>query len=128
MKYTKRLTIILFAFLGLYIYINTPTLCGNSIIKSVKSPNGKYEAVVFSRDCGATTSFNTQVTIKLANEDLPDEGGPILAIINDYSDTGILISWINNRVLKIQYRPHVKVIRSLHYWQEFTIDSQVFDK
>lgn len=30
-------------------------LCGNTELSRVKSPSGEYDAVVFSRNCGATT-------------------------------------------------------------------------
>jgi Family of unknown function (DUF5412) len=32
-------------------------LCDNQLIEDVKSPNGKYTASVFERDCGATTPY-----------------------------------------------------------------------
>jgi hypothetical protein len=51
--------------------------CSNQIIKQIPSPNGKMKAVVFQRDCGATTGFNTQVSVLLSNQQLPDEGGNV---------------------------------------------------
>jgi hypothetical protein len=38
-------------------------LCGNEEAFRVPSPDGKIEAVVFERDCGATTDFSTQISI-----------------------------------------------------------------
>ncbi|MNJ98766.1 hypothetical protein D3C87_165350 [compost metagenome] len=49
--------------------------CENEIRAVVISPSGKTKAVVFGRDCGATTGFNTQISIIAVREDLPDEGG-----------------------------------------------------
>lgn len=37
--------------------------CGNDIFGEYPSPNGKLKAVVFERDCGATTPFSTQVSL-----------------------------------------------------------------
>jgi hypothetical protein len=38
-------------------------LCSNEIINTVKSPGGSYEAIVYVRNCGATTGFSTQISI-----------------------------------------------------------------
>lgn len=38
-------------------------VCQNTAISSSASPDGHRQAVVFLRDCGATTDFSTQVSI-----------------------------------------------------------------
>ena len=37
--------------------------CTNDVIARIASPDGKHEAVMFQRDCGATTGFSTQISI-----------------------------------------------------------------
>ena len=37
--------------------------CGNTIVARVASPSRIHDAIVFERDCGATTSWSTQVRI-----------------------------------------------------------------
>lgn len=37
--------------------------CGNTVVSRVGSPRGAHEAIVFERDCGATTRWSTQVAI-----------------------------------------------------------------
>ena len=37
--------------------------CSNTISARVISPDRKLDAVVFERDCGATTGFSTQVSV-----------------------------------------------------------------
>jgi hypothetical protein len=37
--------------------------CGNSIRATAPSPSGRAKAVVFVRDCGATTGYSTQVSV-----------------------------------------------------------------
>jgi hypothetical protein len=44
--------------------------CGNDVLKEVPSADGRLKAVVFQRDCGATTGLSTQVTILRSNERL----------------------------------------------------------
>ncbi|RPF71423.1 hypothetical protein [Aurantiacibacter spongiae] len=38
-------------------------VCDNRIVDRLPSPDGRFEAVVFERDCGATTAFSTQLSI-----------------------------------------------------------------
>jgi hypothetical protein len=38
-------------------------LCGNRVIETALAPDGKTKALVFERDCGATTDFSTHVSI-----------------------------------------------------------------
>lgn len=37
--------------------------CTNEVITRVASPDGKREAVMFQRDCGATSGYSTQISI-----------------------------------------------------------------
>jgi hypothetical protein len=39
------------------------TVCDNHVLRSVPSPGGWYRAVVFERDCGATTGFSPQASV-----------------------------------------------------------------
>lgn len=38
-------------------------VCSNGIISRTDAPGGRHSAVLFQRDCGATTGFSTQVSI-----------------------------------------------------------------
>ena len=51
----------LLVFVGGYVLLDS--MCSNQVISKTKSPDGSLEAVVFQRDCGATTDFSTQVSI-----------------------------------------------------------------
>jgi len=37
--------------------------CTNKLVNSIVAPDGQHSAVLFQRDCGATTGFSTQVSI-----------------------------------------------------------------
>jgi hypothetical protein len=54
--------------------------CGNEISQTVNSPSGKMKAIVFNRNCGATTGFNTQVSIIPSSESLPGDSGNTLIL------------------------------------------------
>lgn len=47
-------------------------MCANRVIRSVVAPDGRHAAVVFERNCGATTGFSTQISILEPGEALTD--------------------------------------------------------
>lgn len=53
--------------------------CGNEELSRVPSPSGVRDAVLFSRNCGATTGFNTQLQIVPAGQEPGDES-PLFAL------------------------------------------------
>ena len=50
----------------------------NAIIEEVPSPDNSMRAVIFERDCGATTGFSTQVSVLPHGAKLPNEAGNVL--------------------------------------------------
>ena len=60
--------------------------CGNDLVREVRSPSGKMKAVVFERDCGATTGFSTQVSLLLSNKSLPNESGNLFIADTDHGN------------------------------------------
>ncbi len=54
--------------------------CENKVLARVPSPDGEREAIVFLRDCGATTASSTQVSI------VP-KGAAFLTSPTDWSST-----------------------------------------
>lgn len=53
--------------------------CSNEVITRLASPDGEREAVMFLRDCGATTGFSTQISILEAGEQLSGGGNTFRA-------------------------------------------------
>src|SRR6266542_2268090 len=50
-------------------------MCGVSLVRRVPSPDGRWEAVLFERDCGATTDFATHVSVLRTGAKLPNKQG-----------------------------------------------------
>ena len=63
--------------------IGCDDLCGNKVLTDVASPDVHNHAVVFERDCGATTGFSTQVSILPAGRAISD-GGNVLIVDDDH--------------------------------------------
>ena len=42
--------------------------CGDTVKAEAVSPDGRYVAAVFERDCGATTNYSTNVSLREVRE------------------------------------------------------------
>lgn len=58
-------------------------MCANSVVSRASSPDGQHDAVLFQRDCGATTGFSTQVSI-LGAGDQPSGSGNAFRADDDH--------------------------------------------
>jgi uncharacterized protein DUF5412 len=90
----KRLTVT-FIFLLLATACADP--CANTVVREVTSPDGRYTATAFIRDCGATTSYSPQVYLRRAGESAGTTGN---VFVGNRSDE-IEISWASAKELVI---------------------------
>jgi hypothetical protein len=77
-------------------------LCGNSFENRIASPDGRYQAVTFLRDCGATTGYTPQVSIFKPDDKLHryQEGN---IFVGSYEETFVKVKWITDTHLVIWY-------------------------
>ena len=94
---TNRMNKILVILIS-FMFVSCSKLADNNIQKEIPSPSGNHTAIVFSRDAGTTTAFNTQVSIIDSDKQLPDSPGNIF--ISDRMDD-INVFWSNERELHI---------------------------
>jgi hypothetical protein len=73
-------------------------MCGNEISQSIISPSGSYIAYVFSRNCGATTGFNTQVSVLPSTSKPPSDSGNLYINSQQFP---VQLQWQSDKVLKI---------------------------
>ncbi|HEY4363143.1 MAG TPA: hypothetical protein VGN17_19395 [Bryobacteraceae bacterium] len=83
-----------------------PDLCGNEIKNESSAPGNGKRAVVFERDCGATTDFSTQVSILDNDHALPNDPGNVL--VAEYRLT-VDARWMAPDHLVIRYPALAKV-------------------
>lgn len=55
--------------------------CQTETLTDVASPDRRHRAVVFQRDCGATTGHSTQLSLLRGGSALPDSGGNVLVAV-----------------------------------------------
>lgn len=96
--------------------------CENKIISTYPSPKGDYKAIIFSRDCGATTDFNTQISILDKGEELADDGGNTFIADTDHGAVpaaswggpDVNVIWSGESNLLISYDPKTRVFKKEH--------------
>lgn len=95
-------------------------LCGNSLLAETPSPKGNLRAVVFERNCGATTGFSTQVSVVELGNNLPNEGGNLFVVTTGHGKApsgpgggpDVRVTWLSPTVLRIEYHPLAEVVRA----------------
>ena len=76
-------------------------MCGNEINIELVSPDNKHKAIIYQRDCGATTGFSTQISIIKRNEKLPNKNGNVLTSAGHPSDNDYKLKWLGAEKLLI---------------------------
>ena len=74
-------------------------MCANTIVNASTSPNGKWKAVLFERNCGATTGFSSQISLIKADKELNNEAGNIY--IADGYPKDYTLKWGSDTTVKI---------------------------
>jgi hypothetical protein len=74
-------------------------ICDNEIVKEIYSPDKQLKAIIFKRDCGATTGTSSQLSILKADKQLTNEGGN--AFVVDKGD--ITIDWTGPKQLQVYF-------------------------
>jgi hypothetical protein len=94
--------------------------CSNEVMRELPSPDGKAKIVLFSRNCGATTGFNTQTMILNIDEKMPDEPGNTFIV-----DTGEAeVTWKKEGGILVIFDHKVRISRQKTLVRGITIEYQ----
>ena len=115
----KRIRIILFLFLILNFVLAGCTSSNNKIVKEVNSPDGKYTAIYFVRDLGATTQKSYQLTVLNKGKKLRDTGGNILISYWKFD-----LQWKGDKLLVVNIKSNDEVFKQLTQYKEIKIEYQ----
>lgn len=97
-----------------------PDPCGESVLTEIPSPNQAMKAVIYERDCGATTDFATHVSIIAKDATLKKSDRSIFAADTNHSSAPngpgggpeVQVRWLNDTRLEIKYSWLARVIQS----------------
>lgn len=98
----------------------TADLCGNTVLATVPSPDGTLQAIVFERDCGATTGFSTQVSIVKEGARLSNGPGNAFVADDDHGAASaargrgpdVTAEWRGTDTLVVQYDGRARVFHA----------------
>ena len=83
--------------------------CRNTLIRRADAPDREHSAVMFQRDCGATTSFSTQLSIVSPGERV-DSGNTFradddhgAASLGDWGGSWAEMRWLGSDHLLVRY-------------------------
>ncbi len=94
-------------------------ICGNHVLAQYSSPNNKLKVVTFQRDCGATTSFSTQVSILPSANAIGKESGNIFVADTNHGEAPadqsggpeVQVNWLSDTHLQVQHHKLVRIHR-----------------
>jgi hypothetical protein len=89
-------------------------LCKNDIKSDVPSPSGKHHAVVFQRDCGATTGFSVQVSVLPAGKRLESQPGNTFSADDGHDQSvplNVVAAWQSDESLRLEYDSRLRIFQ-----------------
>ena len=92
--------------------------CGTKVIEDLPSPDHRRHAVIFDRDCGATTGFSTQVSVLPRTRSVND-GGNVFIADTDHGKIpsgrgggpAVEVTWLDSRTLQIRFRAGARIFK-----------------
>jgi hypothetical protein len=91
--------------------------CDNAILTEVPAPDRRMRAIVFQRDCGATTDLSTQVSLLSGSRPLPNDGGNVFIADTDHGRAPagpgggpvVQVRWVEPRELEVHHDARARV-------------------
>ena len=89
--------------------------CTNDVVQLEQSPDMRLTAQKFSRNCGATTPFNVQISISRARGNVPGTGNTFIADGGGKTQISIpadhvRIHWMDNRLV-VEYDKDLRIFK-----------------
>jgi len=95
-------------------------LCSDTVISTIESPDHRYTATIYERDCGATTDFVTNVNLqpKYTGPFDPEKGTRILT---QESRHEVKATWPANDSLELTY-PFIDIFTQEPVWKDVKVN------
>lgn len=103
-----------------YSLYETVTRCDLAVQDSIPSPSGKRSAVIYEMGCGATDSFNTQVSVAPSDRPFSPEQNPSFLSLHGQHALGV--KWVGERVIEIGLPEGKKIYRNDPAVDDITIE------
>src|SRR5919198_6253720 len=95
------------------------SLCSLEVIRRTPSPDGRLEAVLFQRNCGATTDFATNLSVVRTGRVISSLAGNLLIADSNHGraplDSGyvvhVSVEWIASDSLMVRYDARARLFK-----------------
>jgi hypothetical protein len=120
----------LFAIAGACFYfLVADSMCGNELLSEAISPNGAMKAVVFQRDCGATSGLSTQVSVLKASATIENASGNTFTADTNRGAApsgpgggpAVSVRWASPQTLVVSHHPGARVFTARSTVQEINV-------
>jgi len=113
--------------LAVYLWYLIPTLalshgCGDKVRGESASPDGRVVATFHIRNCGATTSFGSIVSLRTASSRFNPKDDFAALVIDGACD--LRMSWPAADTLLLQYPATCELFRAEKRWRDVQISSK----
>lgn len=89
------------------------------------SPSRQQKAVIYERNCGATTGFSTHVSVVDTERAVPNQQGNLFDIEGHPEWTNVTVRWINENHIVITYPVGPTLYKARTRWWWIKIDYEV---
>jgi hypothetical protein len=96
--------------------------CRNDERYRVRSPDGRYEAIVFERDCGATTAESLEISMVQAGSRLGSGPGNILRLVHP---ADLRVEWLAPDRLSVSHAAGAQVGAKETAYKDVIIEYEV---
>lgn len=93
--------------------------CSDSIKQQLQSPGGQYTADLYLRDCGATTSYSTNVSLRTSTSRFDGDENTRALTLKGNCD--VTMDWQND-TLSLSYPSSCEIFHQLASWRGVKID------
>lgn len=92
--------------------------CTTTVVRVAKAPDGQHAATLFHRDCGATTSFSTQISVLATGGKVSGGGNAFIA--DDNHDAAAVgpwrgswadVQWLSPNHLLVRYAAKSRIFK-----------------
>ena len=90
--------------------------CANRPVDTVTSPDASRAAIIFERDCGATTGFSTQISVVRSGHAATSGGNVFIADTNNGAapsgeggGPAVRVRWVGVDTLEVRYHPRARL-------------------
>lgn len=119
-----------------YNFLSLDDTCENVVLSESANPNRQIKAVIFQRNCGATTGFSTQVSILEFRDELKNDSGNIFVADTNHGEAPsdenggpkVEAEWIGNNNLKLRYHPKAQTFTKATSFNDIQITYEEIEK